>query len=395
MQLNEKLVVLRKERDWTQLQVAGMLKIQRELVSMWEVGSRRPSDKQLEQLSMIFNVELGYLKGTTSESGSKLSQSPILLRGSQNSELAAQTEIEDWLRFLDNWSQIVNIGKKSSKPPRKLDYGPDFSDIRSSSKLSLEVRDYYDLGAFALPDLFTFLDEHEILVCKARLGNIDRNGISGAFYNHPSLGYCILVNTETSRGRQMFTLAHEYAHALFHYGAANCIVSITGEKSSREQFADAFAANLLIPRKGLRQVIEASGLVNNLTESDVVRLASYYKVSYAFMLNRLLFEQYINADQRDSWQKLSPRSLAKQIGMNSWLFESKANDESGLAKYPSSVLRKIRELSRDKVLSLADIAALLNVDPFIIERELFQLAEYASNDELEEIRAFEGTHGSA
>ncbi len=193
----------------------------------------------------------------------------------------------------------------------------------------------------------------------------------------------------------MFTLAHEYAHALFHYGAANCIVSITGEKSSREQFADAFAANLLIPRKGLRQVIEASGLVNNLTESDVVRLASYYKVSYAFMLNRLLFEQYINADQRDSWQKLSPRSLAKQIGMNSWLFESKANDESGLAKYPSSVLRKIRELSRDKVLSLADIAALLNVDPFIIERELFQLAEYASNDELEEIRAFEGTHGSA
>lgn len=394
MELKQRLQQLRNERDWTQLQVAAALKVPRELISMWEVGSRRPNLRQLEDLARLFSTDTEFLLGNRSEAEAIESKPKVLLRGIEAAQPAIKLEINNWISFLDDWSQLANIENTKKKPPKKLDRGPDFSDIRSASKTSIEVRDYYGLGTFALPDLFAFLDEQGILVCQAKLGDISQEGISGAFYNHPVLGYCILINAQTSQGRQMFTLAHEFGHALFHYGASDCIVSVAGETSSREQFADAFAANLLVPSKGLKEIIEDTGLINRITEYDALQLASYFKVSYAFMLNRLLFERHINLDQRNSWQKLSPRSLAKQIGLNAAIFKSRIDEEPYLSKYPASVLKKVRELIEGDVLSVGQAAALLRLDGSTLQTELLEEPRTAEPDEQKETKEFEGTYGS-
>ena len=73
-----------------------------------------------------------------------------------------------------------------------------------------------------------------------------QRGSVGAFYNHPKLGYSIFVNADTAPGRQTFTMAHEFAHALFHYPTVG-VVSRKGDRDPKERFADAFAAHFLVP----------------------------------------------------------------------------------------------------------------------------------------------------
>ena len=303
MNLEDRLLKYRNELEWTQLQVAAALKVPRELISMWENGTRRPNLRQLEDLAQLFDTTAAALLGQKG-SASEVACPKLLLRGPDSTSPEVKIEIERWLKFLNDWSDLLDESECSGRgqPPKKLDQGPDVSDIRKSSKLAAEVREHFELGLFCLPDLFAFLNDHSVLVCQARLGSIGdgHQGISGAFYNHLKLGYCILINAQTSRGRQTFTLAHEFAHALYHYGSRECIISRHGEDSSREQFADAFAAHFLVPSRGLKVIIAANEWAKpeHLSEYGVLMLAHYYSVSYAFMLNRLAFEGHITGEQK-------------------------------------------------------------------------------------------------
>jgi transcriptional regulator with XRE-family HTH domain len=76
-------------------------------------------------------------------------------------------------------------------------------------------RQRLNLGGGALGDPFQVLDEH-VLIWRLPLGEDLCEAPSGFFYNHPQAGFCIAVNSQMTLGRQVFTLAHELAHAYFH-----------------------------------------------------------------------------------------------------------------------------------------------------------------------------------
>lgn len=57
MTLPNRLQECRSALDWTQAQVAAALKVPRELVAMWESGSRKPNLKQLEELSRLYRAD--------------------------------------------------------------------------------------------------------------------------------------------------------------------------------------------------------------------------------------------------------------------------------------------------------------------------------------------------
>lgn len=395
MTFGSRITERREQLRWTQLQVGGALKVPRELVSMWENDVRMPNLRQLSDLAALFDTSASFLLTGKNESAED-AQPRLLLRGCDSDSPETKRALDLWLTFLNDWADLRESPIGRAVPPKKIDRGPDFSDIRSASKLALEVRDCFDLGLFALPDLYAFLDENNILVCQAKLGSIgDGNqGISGVFLNHPRVGFSILTNGETSRGRQMFTLAHEFAHALFHYGAIDCIVSRYGERSAREQFADAFAAHFLVPGKGLQQILHEFTR-SPLDEYDVLYLAHYFNVSYAFMLNRLDFEGHITSDQKRKWQTYSPRSLARHVGLDPELFRSRADEELYFNKYPVSVLNRVRELIEQDELSIGQAADLLRLDPFSIQHEWLQAPAGADDNDLREFKELAETYASS
>ena len=61
MTLGQKLQGLRRERGWTQEELAGKLDVSRQALSRWESDSALPDTKNVVQLARIFGVSTDYL----------------------------------------------------------------------------------------------------------------------------------------------------------------------------------------------------------------------------------------------------------------------------------------------------------------------------------------------
>lgn len=392
MTLSNRLQECRTGLSWTQAQVAAALKVPRELITMWESGSRNPSLKQLEELSRLFRADVGYLLGDTDVRFSQ-DEKLLLFRGIEHDQPHVRAEIERWLKFLDEWSDLVADEPDFKKPrvPKEIDEGPTFTDTRKAATKARQLRDSFKLGHYALPDLFVFLDEQNILVCQAKLGTIgDGNqNISGVYFNHSVLGSCILVNSQTSKGRQTFTLAHELAHALFHYGMPLWIISRQGSEDACEYFANAFASHLLVPSTGLNDFIDSAEWKNDLDPYKAIILAHTFRVSFAFMLLRLEKDGHIKADQRKAWQELSPSSLARRAGLDASFFQSQEKSDPYIKRFPPSVLRKVKQFIDRDELSEGQVVDLLGVDLMTIRQEF--LANPAKAEDAEQLEVSEFT----
>lgn len=61
MQLNDKILLLRKKKGWSQEQLADQVGVSRQSVSKWESGNAMPDLDKIVVLSRIFNVTTDYL----------------------------------------------------------------------------------------------------------------------------------------------------------------------------------------------------------------------------------------------------------------------------------------------------------------------------------------------
>ena len=61
MKFNEKLIMLRKQHNLSQEQVAEKLKVARQTISKWELGETKPEMDKLIMMSEIYNITLDEL----------------------------------------------------------------------------------------------------------------------------------------------------------------------------------------------------------------------------------------------------------------------------------------------------------------------------------------------
>ncbi len=372
MDLGQRLRARRDQIALTQAYVARALGVSRELVSMWETGVRTPSEHQLEQLIRLY---------------SKYERAA--LEADLPQETQARREIERWLDFLDAWARCCEGWGEElpgpQRPPRGLAEDQIITDARRAPTLAVKVREYYRLGLDALPNLQAFLDEHNVLVYRAPLGSIGQGdgGVSGAFYNHPQLGYCLLVNADTTPGRQTFTLAHEYAHALFHYPLRR-LISRKGDRDATEKFADTFAAHFVVPGRELRRLVEVEREQGDIDAYQALRLAAYFRVSYATMLVRLREEGCIAAASYWDWRTYSPSEMGKAIGLDPALFRIPRHPLLAHERYPVSVLKRAKWAIRERKLTEDQVAGLLNISDTQILRALFSKPPEAHPEEEQE-----------
>lgn len=61
MTLSEKILALRKDRGYSQEELAEQLRVSRQAVSCWETGSAQPDASNVLQLSKLFGVSTDYL----------------------------------------------------------------------------------------------------------------------------------------------------------------------------------------------------------------------------------------------------------------------------------------------------------------------------------------------
>lgn len=385
MGLGDRLRERRRTAGLNQGDAARAIRVPRELVSMWETENRTPNMGQLRELAMLYRVNAAYLLGEE-ELDEKLEREVLFRDLSEAPEV--RLELERWLNFLDNWADFLEDLEEPlpgpGKPPKGLKDKGLVTDARRAPTLAAKVREAYELGSGPVPNLYAFLDEWGLLVYRAALGSISDEGVSGAFYNHSRLGYCILVNYDTTPGRQAFTLAHEFAHALFHYPSGG-MVSWKGYRDPRERFADAFAAHFLVPSRQLKELAEDGGQGGpDLYES--LQLATYFRVSYATLLYRLLEEKIIEREYYEWLKGFSPSRIAWHLGMDPDEFNIPEHRALYLERYPVSVIERVRRTVESGALSPPQAADLLEVDVHTLQQRLKLISDppEATEDEMRE-----------
>lgn len=396
---------LRRRRErfaLTQEWVARAMGIPRELLSYWETGARQPGPQHLRDLARIYRTTPERLLAAADELDGA---DPLEFFDDTGLDAQTTTSVRAWSAFLGRWSTFLadDLGMTlpgPSRPPAALAEPTIVVDRRRASALAAKVRAHWGLGQLALPELYGFLDQQDILIQRMVMGPIEATtgGISGVFHNHAELGFCVVVNAHVSAARQVFTLAHGVAHALFHHAEVGILCRVTADDRV-ESFADAFAEHFLVPRNELRRqtarMLEGTRC-EALEPVHALGLASVFRVSFPTIVMRLASEGLIGGGMLAAWHDIDGVELARRLGVAFPAFPAATERPGPLGPYPASVLATVKRALAQGAASIDRVAEVLDVRASDIEQTLLapaptpSPAERREHDEFAQVLAKRG-----
>jgi len=138
----------------------------------------------------------------------------------------------------------------------------------------------------------------------------------------------MMINSNNPRGRQHFTIAHEFYHLFVQksFEPHLCNPGYISNKDINEQKADAFASEFLMPKIGILKMIPLQERESKTVSiSTLLKLEQYFLVSHSALINRLKFLKHINQEQFDLYAGLRIKKTALEYGFAPDLYESGNN----------------------------------------------------------------------
>ena len=132
----------------------------------------------------------------------------------------------------------------------------------------------------------------------------------------------MLVSSNSTVGRQHFTIGHELYHLYFDENPQPHMCEAEG-KAPAEQSADIFASNLLLPRVGLLAMLpEEYPSAKKLDLATVVKMEQRFQVSRQALLFRLKRLGIIDESQLQTLLMAPTRDAAQRRGYDVALYEN-------------------------------------------------------------------------
>jgi Zn-dependent peptidase ImmA (M78 family) len=167
----------------------------------------------------------------------------------------------------------------------------------------------------------------------------------------------MLVNCEQNIGKQHFTIGHELYHLYIqeNFTAQKCTAgAFDGSKDPEEYRADLFAAFLLLPEEGIKQMIPDEELKRgaNISLQTILKIEHFYSVSRRALLYRLLNLEFINQATYDEHTSAVKKGAA-QNGYPTHLYErGNANEIIGDYGVLANKLLEVDKISESHYLEL-------------------------------------------
>ena len=207
--------------------------------------------------------------------------------------------------------------------------------FEQAKDLAEKIRRSLKLGNAPIKDIFNLLEDQGIFVVRMP---INGDGLDGAFYyDKKNKNAKILINSNRSKGKQIFTAAHEFCHYLIDKEEQIILEYAEQEKSPREKRADAFAAHFLLPEEGVRFYTQnILKKTKKLDDDDLVKIQNEFKTSWTALIYRLNNLGYIfDGGLKTKLGEISSLNFkAAQSG-----FESESSVHDGKYEFPSSFYR--------------------------------------------------------
>ena len=389
--LHTTLARARERAHYTQDDVAAALGVTRAMVSYWESGSRTPNDRQLTALARLYRRQLRDLLLGKDADEQVPDLAGLMLRSEGQIDQTATLGIHEFIRFLYLYNELSEL---LDVPVRGMAESPfvnrsEFKKKEDVRRKAEDVRSHLRLGVGPISDMDVICQMLGVTLYRAPMGYDLSRSPSGAFLNHPDIGFSILVNLDMTPGRRRFTVAHELAHALFHSDRDDCVIS--HGRGSMEGFADAFAGEFLMPAEGVRRFMEHVGLPSMITDaSDAVHIQRYFNVSWVVALFRLKSMKVMSAETFQRLRSevrpvLLARSLGYRIGP-----EEIAQDTSMwiTRRFPRRFLRMLVLAVREEVMSVPSAASFAGLSiPDVTQ--IMGLMSGSDDSEAEELKRVE------
>jgi len=134
----------------------------------------------------------------------------------------------------------------------------------------------------------------------------------------------MLVNSNSTRGRQHFTIGHELFHLFYDENPTPHICGDEeGSTSTTEKNADMFASALLMPKEGLLQFVSPEEIISkDIKLATVLKMEQYFSVSRSSLLIRLKRIGLLTENSLKSQLNIPVKESAKQYGYDLSLYNS-------------------------------------------------------------------------
>src|SRR3990172_3448506 len=363
--IGEKIKNLRESEGLTQEEVAVKVGVSKEFISMVESGKRNPSLEVLSKIASVFSKEVSHFLQTPKEDFA-LALRTAEINEKDKDEIIKYKEFCEYYYFLEEVTGEILQPLAPIYPDPSSSILSDFGQTyRYAEKLALDERRRLSLGDEPIKDIFLLAETQGVRV--VRINMVD-SSVDGAFIYSRDKGAFMLINSFLSKGRQVFTAAHEYCHYLKdrEKGYPVCQI-ITGDieehKKPIERIANLFAANFLMPETTVSKLV---GLYakNRLEAEEVVYIKRYFGVSYQAMLYRLKDLRFIRRPKLQEVLKTDPATL--EIALFGFTEESVKDPE----RLPERYCKLAVQAYTEKKISLEKLAELLKVDSVELRERL-------------------------
>lgn len=322
-----RLILARKRRGLTHVEVAERVGITAQSVSNYENGRQVPSPHVVESLAEELSFPVSFFCATELE---PLTTDQVSFRA--RSKLAARKR-----------DAALSVGRLAVEFHDWLSarYRLPSPDIPSLSKPDPEtaagiVRARWNLGFSPVGNTVHLIEAHGIRVFSLPREFADVDAFSFYYDNVPF----VFLNTMKTAERGRFDVAHELGHLVMH--GQGCDLA----RAQAEQEANDFASAFLMPRESVIAHMPATPLVDQVVTGkkiwNVAALALTYRLHDLGMLSDWHY--------RTTCMELSRRGY-------------RTSEPGGIQRERSQLLGKVFSSLRDKGISLREVASDLAIDP--------------------------------
>jgi len=264
-----------------------------QILSAIEKGTRNVSANELISMARLYGRSLSYFFE------SKVPVDPVALwRRTPGSDI--QKEQRQFLTFLERYSSLENLLglKRRWKEILTILDRDDFAGnaFETCDKLGSDLQRRLDLGSRPACNLLNILED----TLRFKIIHLDLgDGVSGASMVDSTLGVGILINAHDTPWRRNYDLAHELFHIVTWTVFSPEEIGDGSRKTKPEQYADSFAASLLLPEEPVRAALKEIAVNQQLKLVDIIELAKAFGVSSEAVLWRLLNLKIIKKNQID------------------------------------------------------------------------------------------------
>jgi Zn-dependent peptidase ImmA (M78 family)/transcriptional regulator with XRE-family HTH domain len=334
-ELATRLKRARDETGLTQQQVADWLGVRRPAIAEMETGTRAVKSDELVRLAALYGRSLSWL--VEGEMGVEDRIGAALFRAGELDDPALRREAA---KLAKRCALVMSLEKKlrtqaAARPPEYSDPAAleDYSrSMHHGKQVAYHERARLGIGDSApLRDPWGVVEDAGIRVFPLQLG--PDHTIDGIFTRSDDGHACVGVNVDRWIFRQVFTVVHEYGHALMDgdlTGEACATAQGWSAKktryANRELRANQFAAVFLVPKEALVWFLDSRGKLKGgrqlravgLTAMEIIRAQDHFGASGDMLLWRLQNEDLIKGSERkrlkDELTRQGTVALARSLG---------------------------------------------------------------------------------